>query len=156
MDTETASAMRYLQAVADITKNLHALARRLWSWPNVKPWATTLHNAPRRGKRPHWDEEQQIEAVSSAFYVSADLLDGSSIDWWLEISCDENGWLVERAVYRRDPDEDSSHTAVEFPEWRASSLEDLIAFLSTAVEGLAATLDDPALLELRSSPVSTA
>ena len=145
MESETASVIKFIQTVGDAKQVLHGLCRRLWThldWHKVTafgsfPAGVTLH---------HWDEDQKRGLVGASLGVSAELSDGSVVDWSLDVSCDAQGWLVERAVYRHDPDEDGSHTEIEFPEWEGVTLEEMVAYLPGAVAELCDSVERPGLL----------
>ena len=145
MEAETASVIKFIQAIGDARQALHGLRRRLWTrldWRNVTPFGAF----PSRVTLHHWDEDQQRGLVGANLGVSAELSDGSTIDWSLEVSCDAQGWLVERAIYRHDPDEDGSHIEVEFPEWQGITLEEMAAYLPSAVAELCDSIERPDLL----------
>lgn len=87
-----------------------------------------------------------LEAVPSPdFGLSADLRNGAVVDFWLELTSEDIGWELTYYVARHDPDEDGSHTVVEFPRESIVSVLDMPSALTAAIKALERASADDAL-----------
>lgn len=154
MDTETASVLTFLEAVANAREGMDQLSRELLGRSGIRN-VRFFHDAPKRYTIPHWDEEQKSYGISIDLSVSAELIDGTIIDWSLDISCDTQGWHVEYGVDQSDPGEDGSHRVSEYPVWQGVSLQEMAAHLPTAVAELGSSADRPGFLAPREQATST-
>src|SRR5690348_12365300 len=133
MDAESQSVGRFLCAIASIYQRLHEFVVQLWRCPNIKT-ARLWHFTPK-GMNAHHNVESD-RGIWADFGVSAELIDGGMIDWWIEFWWDSQGWKIEHAVYQHDPDEDGSHPVITFPEQEAMTLDGALHALSHAADDL--------------------
>ena len=125
------AVFEFLQTLTTVHKQLQELAHRLRSYPEVKSVKAHLF-VPSNMTQHHWDEEQQKQAVGSDFGVSAELYDGTIIDWWLEARCDESGWSIAANVYKSDVGEEGCHKIAEYGEQSSLSLDTTLRLLLEA------------------------
>jgi hypothetical protein len=87
-----------------------------------------------------------LEATPSPdFGLSVDLHNGAVIDFWIELRSEDTSWQLEYSVQRHDPDEDGSHTEVEFPRQSIHSVLDMPATLIAAIKALESASANDAL-----------
>jgi len=146
MKSESETVARFLFAVAGAQEHFWSLVKDLHKRTEVEK--ATLYPFTSHKCRRHFPEKVEMREVFwSDFGVSANLQDGSVIDWWLEIEWDGDVWAIEANVHKSDPDEDGSHKVIEFAPAQTGSLDEAIAFISAAVENLIATGNRPELFQ---------
>src|SRR5262245_26939726 len=131
MDFESQIVGKFLGSIASICQRLNELVVELWRRPDVKT-ARLWHFVPKEINE-HRDVET-VRGISADIGVSAELIDGSMIDWWIEFWLDSKKWRIEHAVYKHDPDEDGCHPVITFPEQAAKTLDGALEALSHAVD----------------------
>jgi hypothetical protein len=117
MDPETRTVRAFLVAMQPVRDALSDLVRRLYERPQVK--LVTTYN-PRM-------------FASTDLGVSAVLLNGAVVDFWIDLSFEETAWRIEYSVQRSDPDEDGSHTELDFPPETIRSVSDMPTTLLVAI-----------------------
>jgi hypothetical protein len=70
--------------------------------------------------------------------VSAELHNGAVVDFWIDFDLrpEDTAWEIHYSVERHDPDEDGSHTELDFPKETIRSMSDLPKTLLAAIERL--------------------
>jgi len=72
-------------------------------------------------------------------YAEAELTNGNSICWWLELNWNEPNWLIEASVLVND--NQGQMTLKEFQDKTANSVDDLVVQLRNAISELVASAD---------------
>jgi hypothetical protein len=117
--------------MAHINRRLHDFVIQLWKRPEVK----TAQLWPFAPKGILVGDPPDCE-FGSDFGVSAELVDGSAIDWWLELWWNSKCWRVECTIFRHDPDEDGCHAIVGFPVHEVAGIDGALAKVSGAIDDL--------------------
>jgi hypothetical protein len=129
MDSSTQAVRAFLVSMQPVRDALDDLLRRLYKRPEVKIVHTYV-----------------LEATPSPdFGLSVDLHNGAVIDFWIELRSEDTSWQLEYSVQRHDPDEDGSHTEVEFPRQSIHSVLDMPATLIAAIKALESASANDAL-----------
>lgn len=129
MDQSTEAVRAFLVSMRPVREALDDLLRRLYKRPEVKSVHTFALEV----------------ALSTNFGLSADLHNGAVIDFWVELRSEDTSWQLEYSVRRHDPDEDGSHTEVEFPPQSIHSALDMPSTLIAAIRALESASANDAL-----------
>jgi len=120
-------AIRLLESLAHCNEALIELCLSLRSSPHVT-------NVQRRFDCRAYETGVMIEA-----YAEAELTNGNSICWWLELNWNEPNWLIEASVLVND--NQGQMTLKEFQDKTANSVDDLVVQLRNAISELVASAD---------------
>jgi hypothetical protein len=120
MDHDTQAVRTFLASMQEVREELGEFVRQLYKRPQAKLVSLYHPNA----------------YSCTDFGVSAELRNGAGVDFWITLELLENAWLVSYSVERRNPDEDGTHTEVEFPEREVQTAADLPLVLAQIVREL--------------------
>lgn len=120
MDHDTRTVHAFLVAMHPVREALDNLVRCLYQRSEVKIVAA------------HHPEM----IVVPDFGVSAELHNGAVVDFWISLWGEDNGWQMEYSVSRHNPDEDGSHTELDFPPETIHSVSDMPNVLLVAIDRL--------------------
>jgi hypothetical protein len=129
MDPTTQTVRDFLGSITPVRQSLHDLIPRLYKRPEVKT------------VRVHAMEL----APSTDFGLSAELRNGAVVDFWIELSCEDDRWELKYSVLRHDPDEDGCHPEVEFPPQSIRSISEMPSRLIAAIKALERASENDAL-----------
>src|SRR5688500_3203036 len=104
MDDESKSAVKLLDALGQIHERLIRLAADVRKHTSVFQASQAI------------DVRGLLSGTFMDAWVSAQLVDGFTLDWYLEITWDADGWLVEASVCTND--DEKSRFKRTFPERR--------------------------------------
>jgi hypothetical protein len=134
-EMDNQAVVGFLQRTADINRRLHDFVVQLWKRPEVTT-AQLFPFAPKGGIAFRTAGGPSDCELGSDFGVSAELGDGSVIDWWLELWWNSKCWRVECTIFRHDPDEDGCHPIVGFPLHEVTGVDGALATVSRAIDDL--------------------
>ena len=122
MDADTRIVHDFLAAMDPVRDALGDLVRSLYQRPEVK--LVTTYNP-------------QMFA-STDLGVSAELHNRAVVDFWIDfdLRSGDTAWEMHYSVERHDPDEEGSHTELDFPREIIRSMSDLPKTLLAAIERL--------------------
>jgi len=110
----------FLVAMDPVREALGDFTRALYGRPEVK-LASTYH---------------PLAYTSSDFGISAELKNGAVVDFWIELERKGALWEMTFYIARHDPDEDGSHTEVDFPVEKITSAVKLPPAILAAINEL--------------------
>lgn len=134
-EMDNQAVVGFLQIMADINRRLHDFQIQLSKRPEVAT-AQLFPFAPKGGIAFKTVGGPSDCELGSDFGVSAELVDGSVIDWWLELWWNAKRWRVECAIFRHDPDEDGCHAIVDLPVHEVAEIDGALATVSGAIDDL--------------------
>ena len=145
MDSESKSTIKFLQTIAGVHEALCEFANQLRERPEVT--IATVHCfTPKKEYFGEFNSDGSFISYSGGvFGVSAELNNGFTIDWWLELGWNENNWRLNYNVHSNDWDGDGSHISIAFSELKPTSLNAFVEQLNDAVEELVKTANDDTL-----------
>ena len=122
MDKESESAIKVLSLLAKCTERLISLAEHLRARKEV------------RSVRREWNIRAYRTGPMLETYVEAELNDGRSIAWWLELTWDRRFWRIGYSV--RISHDQGEDVLQGFPDLVTENLEGLVEKLELAVSNL--------------------
>ena len=130
MDITSKQAKRVLEAIASSHETLIDLSVKLRLRPEV---TDVLQDVYLR----RYESGPTVEG-----YVDAKLRNGKAICWWLELTWDENTWLVEsRVMISNLIIDEGSSDLIRFKDKAADTLDEFIAVLEAATLELVQSAD---------------
>lgn len=119
-DPKTEAVRAFLSSMEVVRNEIHDFYLVLCRRPEVKsadPWYPRASLYPDLG-------------------VSLELKNGARVDFWIETESPNEDWIVASSVLRGEPDEDGTHTEIEFPVQRVSSADQLSCVLLAVIRNL--------------------
>ena len=144
MEPESASVIKFLNGIADAHEHLQRLCLRIKTNPAVQ-------NAKVYRYSPSHITRDGIPTLEGDFGVSAEMVDGTVVDWWLEVWQDAERWHIDYNIHCCAVDEEYSHIAIAFAEKQAETLDAFLVALSEAIQDLeAASWREPMMVTVQS------
>jgi hypothetical protein len=70
------------------------------------------------------------------FGLSVSMVNGTCIDWWLEVWTTTSEWSLIVKIHQHDPDEDGSHVVVDILDLQTTSFDEFLTSLRIATDQL--------------------
>jgi hypothetical protein len=132
MDSESKYAAKFLEAIASNNRKFIKLAGTLRSQPNVLSVKQGI------------DCRQYDSGTRIEYYADAELREGKSICWWLEIIWNKECWTIEASVLiSHDQGQDKLK---EFPDRISETFNEFITQFNESTDELIRSIDGVNLL----------
>lgn len=129
MNTDNEQVVKWMKALIDSVCDLSALARELRALPDVEKVYNDL--SAGRFRNPFGIKEIYY---GFEYYVDVFLRNDNAICWHMDVSWDEEKWVIETHV--SIPGKYGSETIKEFPDRVAHSVDEFTAELKAATRQL--------------------